>query len=91
MISAAKFGSAVSAKGKANAPPGLTAGLALMTVSGSHSSSESTDSGCWGLTTGKVLLKGDSGQGVVVGALGPLSLGWAQEDAGHSRPRCRER
>ena len=92
LISAAKCGCAVSAKGKANAPPGLTAGLALTrTVSGSHSSSESTDSGCWGLTTGKVLLKGDSGQGVVVGALGPLSLGWAQEDAGHSRPRCRER
>ena len=74
LISAAKCGCAVSAKGKANAPPGLTAGLALTrTVSGSHSSSESTDSGCWGLTTGKVLLKGDSGQGVVVGALGPES------------------
>lgn len=82
----------MSEKGKENAPPGLTAGLALTgTVSeGGHSSSESTDSGCWGLTTGKVLLKGNSGQGVVVGPLGPLSLGWAQEDAGHSRPRCRE-
>ena len=81
----------MSAAGKENGPPGLTAGLALTgpVSQGGRPSSESRQRR-WGLTTGKVLLKGGSGQGVAVGPPGPPSLGWAQEDAGHSRPGRRE-